>query len=390
MLVAIMVFLSLISLPVFGEQKAVWVFFDQLGSQPVTAIAPGASAAAVPSGSRALPVPVGFVPLGRAANYLEGSLCPGCGEGEESEYAVVGLDGKVVFRSEVRWSLARRGDAVITIVKLPEDRETQELLRLPSGPGKDFTGFLVQSCPLPSGPCATDAVASSADAVLNYAALGFRDVVALLHGQEGSEIVRVKDGKILWKRSVPDLLNPLIWDVHLGRNELLLGSRPEGAVRVFDLANGSETFRWDLPLVAGELALRGISPEKECIPTHAGAILGRQGLSRPEGYPENWHLWSGWARLFSGTLLAGGDIVLLGEESAPGVGVACRGDAKIFLLARRKPEAPRFFSLAQVAQGVPCRHLWARRVEWDERASRGYLICEEGSAVLDLPPEPSR
>lgn len=340
---------------------------------------------AVLGASSAVVLPEGFTPRAAAGGYIAGWFCPRCREGEEADWAVVNSSGVVVFRNPIaQWQLNQAGDGVTVVFDLPSWRNALPLLDLPASLNDGARKLVVHSCALPHRQCTTQVYRLGDASLQGFLAAAIGDVFVVCETQGSRFVARLQQGRIAWQTDVNDLLNPTLWDLNLQRGETLLGDPTLSSALVLDANRGVEVFRFKGPaeMLRNKVTLL-TEAEAECRSRGGGA--GARPLSVPSGFPEDWWLVSGLLRLESGRILAGGDLILLGKNDFLGLGLDCKGKARLVAVRRSKDNGVRVFSLAELTPEKRCEeaNAFERSLQVGEDAA--YVCCSEGCAPLEIP-----
>ncbi len=365
-----------------ASAKGPWMFVDSKSGQ-LRVVATSQTLGHPGALAKALVVPDGFTPVAMAGGFLAGWLCPGCGEGEEADWAVVDSSGAVLYRTRIgQWQLNHEGDGLTVVFPLPDWKDTLPLLHLPPSLNDASPKLVVHSCTLPAWECSTHTYNLGAVSLQGFMPVSRGDVLVICESTDSRFVARLQQGRVVWRKNVSEWLAPQLWDINRQRQELLMGDGTLSTAVVLTLKDGAEAFRWE-----GPAALRGRVEEivarahEECRPRPAN---GTHPLPVREGFPADWNWISGFLRLESGRILPSGELLLLGKDAFFGLGLDCGGEARLLRLPRAGDDALRLCSLRQCLVEKRCEKAYAleRRLQVGE--GELYVCCSEGCGRLNL------
>ncbi|MFN3414407.1 MAG: hypothetical protein ACK42L_10155 [Thermoanaerobaculum sp.] len=328
--------------------------------------------------SGAVVLPEGFTPIASAGGFFAGWLCPGCGEGEEADWAVLDSSGAVLYRSPIgQWQLNQQGDGMSLAFTLPDWVGALRLLDLPSSLADAEPKLVVQSCTLPERRCRTDIYKMGRATLHSFLAVRNGDVLVVCETERSRFVARLQQGRVVWQTDVSDFLHPALWDLNWQRQEILLGDGTLSTVKVFSVDSGLERFRWQGP---AEL-LRGTKDvlaeaKGEC--QARGGLFETQSLASPAGFPEGWNWISGFLRLEGGRILSNGELLLLGGNGFGGLGLDCKGHARVVRVGRSTGEVPSLYVLPNLISEKRCESAYALERTLQVSREGVYVCCSEG------------
>lgn len=376
----VILFLPLVVASGVAFAKGPWHLVDSRTGHIRSAVAPG-SKGALPVVTEAVVLPEGVTPNASAGGFFAGWLCPGCGEGEEAEWAVLDSSGTVLYHSQIgQWQLNHRGDGMTLAFTLPDWRDALRLLDLPTSLAEGEPKLVVQSCTLPGRRCSTDIYKIGRVTLHSFLPVSNGDVLVVCESERSRFVARLQQGRVVWQADVSDFLNPTLWDLNWRRQEILLGDRTLSTATVLSVDSGAERFRWQ-----GPVALRRhtqdflAQAQAEC---HARDGLGTRPLWVPPGYFEGWNWASGLLRLESGRILANGNLLLLGKNGFLGLGLDCQGQARVVQVSRSTGDVLALNKLPELISEKRCEQAYTFERTLQVGEEGVYVCCSEGCTRL--------